>query len=148
MSFNADLIGKTYDEVRLEVTADGVASFARAIGEHNPAFFNPDAARALGLAGQAAPPTILAWIQIVAVNEITSDPLIGASFDGIVHTEQAYNWVRPVVVGDKLSTIPTIADIRAKGSLSFMDVHLDIRDGDGEHVVLSRSTLVEMGAGA
>ena len=144
MTFNADLIGKHYSEVRLDVTADGVASFSRAIGERNPVFLDADAAEALGLAGQAAPPTILAWLQIVAVQEITSDPLIGASFDGIVHTEQAYDWARPVLVGDNLTTIPTIADIRTKGNLSFLDVHLDVRDGDGEHVVLSRSTLIEI----
>ncbi|MEX0990916.1 MAG: MaoC family dehydratase N-terminal domain-containing protein [Actinomycetota bacterium] len=147
MTFNADLIGKRYEEVRLSVTADAVTRFAHAVGEHNPVFLDATAAKEAGFPNQVAPPAIMALLQIVAVQEITADPAIGAGFDGIVHGEQEYEWERQVVVGDELSTIPTIGDIRSKGSVAFMDVQLDVTDASGEMVVRSKSTLVHFEGG-
>jgi len=147
VTFNADLIGKRYAEVRLSVTADAVTRFSRAVGEHNPVFLDAAAARVAGFPDQVAPPAIMALLQIVAVQEITADPAIGASFDGIVHGEQEYEWERQVVVGDELSTIPTIGDIRSKGSVAFMDVQLNVTDSSGEMVIRSKSTLVHFEGG-
>jgi acyl dehydratase len=147
VTFNAQLIGKHYAEVKLSVTPETVDSFVRAIGESNPIFLDPVAAQAAGYDQQLAPPTILARIQIVAVLEITADPEIGVEFDGIVHGEQNYVWTRPVEVGDELSTIPLITDIRSRGSVSFLDVELDVRDASGATVVVSRSTMVHLDGG-
>ncbi len=147
MTFNADLIGKRYAEVRLSVTSESVTRFSRAVGEHDPVFLDAAAAKAAGFPDQVAPPTIMALLQIVAVQEITADPSIGASFDGIVHGEQEYIWERQVVVGDELTTTPTIADIRSKGSVAFMDVQLDVTDASGALVVRSKSTLVHFDGG-
>jgi acyl dehydratase len=143
--FNPDLVGKRYPDVRLTLTRDMVTAFAEAIAERNPVFLDPAAAKQEGFPEQVAPPTILARLQIEAVREITSDPLVGAEFDGIVHSEQVYAWERPAVVGDELVTTPFIADVRAKGSISFMDVELDVLDAAGDLVVRSVSTLVEIG---
>lgn len=147
MTFNAQLIGKRYAEVTLSVTSETVDAFARSIGETNPIFCDPLAAKAAGYDDQLAPPTILARIQIVAVHEITADPEIGVDFDGIVHGEQNYTWTRPVQVGDELTTVPLITDIRSRGSVSFLDVELDVRDASGKTVVVSRSTMVSIEGG-
>ena len=144
MTFNAELVGKRYPEVRYTVTRQGVDRFNEAISEGAAVFTDPAAARDMGFAEQVGPPTIMAQLQIEAVREITADPEIGANFDGIVHGEQSYEWDRPILVGDELRTIPTITGIRSKGSISFMDIVLEVLDADGEQVVWSKSTLVSL----
>lgn len=144
MPFNAKLIGKRYGEVGLVVTREGVTRFSESIAEHGAVFLGPDAAIAEGFREQVAPPTIMARVQIESVREITADPEIGVGFDGIVHSEQVYEWNRPVFVGDVLRTIPLIDDIRTKGSMSFLDIVLPVLDASGEQVVWSKSTLVAL----
>lgn len=148
MTFNAELVGTRYPEVRFVVDETAVREFAAAIDEHAPIFLDAEAARAAGSPAQMAPPTILAHLQIVAVQEITSDPSVHVGFEGIVHAEQWYEWVRPVYVGDVLSTIPVIDAVRTRASVAFMDVRLDVHDAQGELVVRSGSTLLHLSGGA
>src|SRR6516165_3393281 len=63
MPLNHDLIGHTYEGSRtFEVSREHIQLFAEAIGDPNPAYVDPEAARALGYRDVVAPPTFLTTV--------------------------------------------------------------------------------------
>jgi acyl dehydratase len=142
---NTSLVGKEYAPLELAVEREHVTRFAEAIGEDAAVFLDADAARAAGYPEQLAPPTFVTTMQIMASAQAAADPELGLDYTRVVHGEQAYEYRRPVHVGDALTGVPRIAEIRAKGPLEFLVVESVIRDGDGEPVLVARTTLISRG---
>jgi acyl dehydratase len=145
---NTSLVGKEYAPLQLAVERDHVTRFAEAIGEDAAVFLDADAARAAGFPEQLAPPTFVTTMQIMASAQAAADPELGLDYTRVVHGSQAYEYHRPVHVGDALTAVPRIAEIRARGPLEFLVVESDVRDGDDQTVIVARTTLiVRTGAG-
>jgi len=142
---NQALKGKEYQQVSFTVERDRVLRFADAIGEDDPVFRDPDAARAAGYPEQVAPPTFVTVMQIMTSGQVVLDEDLGLNYMMVVHGEQEYDWRRPVVVGDVLSAVPRIADVYAKGPNEFLVIEAEIKDAAGEVVVVARSTLLSRG---
>jgi acyl dehydratase len=149
MPLNQSLKGKTYPELDFEVDRDRATQFALAVGEDDPRFTDPEAARAEGFPEQVAFPTFPTVLQILTSAQVVVDEELGLDYSRVVHGEQAFEWRRPIVVGDRLRVAPRIADIYAKGPNEFLVVEGDITDADGQLVCVMRSTLLSRGtAGA
>jgi acyl dehydratase len=147
MPLNQSLKGKEYQEVSFEVNRDEVVAFARAIGAEDPIHLDPEAAKAAGYPEQVAPPTFVTRMQIMTSGQVVLDQELGLDYMRVVHGEQAYEWRRPVVVGDVLSATPRIADIHSKNTNEFLVIEAEIRDASGQTVVVARSTLLSRGTG-
>ena len=145
MPLNEALKGKEYQEVEFTVERDRVLQFADAIGEDDPIYRDPEAAKAAGYDDQLAPPTFLTAMQIMTSGQVVMDQELGLNYALVVHGEQEYEWRRPVHVGDVLSATPRIADISTKGPNEFLVIEADIKDAAGETVVVARSTLLSRG---
>jgi acyl dehydratase len=144
---NQALKGKEYQEVSFPVVREQVLQFADAIGEDDPLFRDPEAARAAGHPEQLAPPTFVTKMQIMTSGQVVVDQELGLDYSRVVHGEQAYEWVRPVFVGDVLTAVPRIADIFAKKSNEYLVIEAEIRDAGGERVAVARTTLISRGTG-
>jgi len=142
---NQSLKGKEYQQVSFTVDRDRVLQFADAIGEDNPIFRDPEAARALGYPGQIAPPTFATVMQIMTSGQAVVDPELGLNYALVVHGEQEYEWHRPLLVGETLRATPRIADIYSRGPNEFLVIEAEIEDEAGNAVGLSRSTLLSRG---
>jgi acyl dehydratase len=145
MSLNQALEGKQYREVSFTVERDPVNQFCDAIGEDNPIYRDPEAARAAGYPEQLAPPTFVTVMQIMTSGQVVLDQELGLDYSRVVHGEQEYEWSRPVHVGDVLSTVPRLAGIRARGPNEFLVIESDITDQSGATVVVARTTLLSRG---
>jgi acyl dehydratase len=145
LPLNRSLKNTTYEPVTYTVDRDRVTAFADAIGERNPVFRDPEAARAEGYAEQVAPPTFVTVMNILISGQVVTDPELGLDYSQVVHGEMEYEWRRPVLVGETLTATPSIADIYARGSNEFLVVEAEIRDSAGETVVWSRSVLLSRG---
>jgi len=145
MPMNQSLKGKQYEPMSFEVTRDHVIRFADAIGEDRAIFRDADAAKGDGFAEEVTPPTFVTTMQIFASAQVVADQELGLDYSRVVHGEQAYEWHRAILVGDVLSAVPRIADIYAKGPNEFLVIEADIKDANGESVVLARSTLLSRG---
>jgi acyl dehydratase len=145
MSLNQALEGKQYREVSFTVERDRVNQFCDAIGEDNPIYRDPEAARAAGYPEQLAPPTFVTVMQIMTSGQVVLDQELGLDYSRVVHGEQEYEWSRPVHVGDVLSTVPRLAGIRARGPNEFLVIESDITDQSGATVVVARTTLLSRG---
>jgi len=147
MPLNQSIKGKEYPAVTVTVERDDVLLFADAIGEDNPLFRDPEAARRAGYPEQLAPPTFVTRMQILTSAQVVLDEELGLNYSMVVHGEQAYEWRRPVVVGDVLSAVPRIADIYAKKANEYLVIEAEIRDARGETVVVGRTILISRGTG-
>lgn len=105
-------------------------------------------ARAFGLAvlapeGLGVPPTFATAAEFAAFPAVIADPDLGLEYSRVVHGEQEYEWRRPFVAGESLAATSRIAAIREKRGAGFLTIETEIRDADGELVVLARATLIE-----
>jgi acyl dehydratase len=145
MPLNQSLKGKTYEEVDFEVERERATQFALAVGEDDPRFLDPEAARSEGFPDQVAFPTFPTVIQILTSAQVVLDEELGLDYTRVVHGEQEYDWKRPIVLGDRLRAQPRISDIYSKGPNEFLVIEAEIKDADGEVVCVGRSTLLSRG---
>src|SRR5205823_2478443 len=131
MPLNRSLQGKTYQPVSFTVERERVVAFADAIGEDAPIFRDPEAAKGAGYPEQVAPPTFVTAMQIMTSGQVVLDQELGLDYSRVVHGEQAYEWRRPVVVGDVLTATPRISDIYAKGPNEFLVIEAQVTDPSG-----------------
>jgi acyl dehydratase len=142
-SLDPAFIGRTYPPTEpYEVGREKIREFAAAIGDDNPAYRDPEAARALGHPDVIAPPTFPVVLSMEAGRQVLEDPALGLDLSRVVHGEQRFRYSRPVRAGDRLVAVITVDDIRSRAGSDFVTTRGDISTVDGEHVVTSVSTLI------
>ena len=91
MALDPRFIGRTYPPATVyEVGREKIREFANAIGDPNPAYRDPDAARALGHPDVIAPPTFAIVMTLAAADQVTHDPELGLDYSRVVHGEQRF----------------------------------------------------------
>lgn len=142
---NYALKGKVYEPVEFTVERDRVMEFDRAIGEEGAVFVDAAAAKEAGFDDQLAPPTFPTVMQIMTSGQVVVDQELGLNYMMVVHAGQEYEYRRPLRVGDRLTAVPRIADVYARGPHEYLVIEAEIRDASGETVVVARSTLLSRG---
>ena len=88
------------------------------------------------------PPTFAACFTVGRLGQVVEDPELGASWN-LVHGSQAYEYFRPVSVGDALLCTPTITDITDRRRMELLTLQIDCSDADsGEPVLTSRASII------
>jgi acyl dehydratase len=131
---NTDAIGKTYPPVAYAVGREKVREFASAVGEENPLYHDPEAARAAGYADVVAPPMFAVVYAGRAMAPAMFDPEVGIDFAHMVHGGQEFVWGPPVVAGDEITTEVEVKDIADRGGLQFFVFESRSTNQDGETV--------------
>lgn len=145
-------IGESVCSVQgLTVEAGKVAEFAAAVGDDNPVFRDPDVASRQGFERIPAPPTFTRTSMFpryrpTGVGRLGFD--LGFDIRYELHGEQAYEFARPVYVGDTLSGWTTLTDAyeregRQGGTMTFAVLETEYADEAGEPVVTERETVIE-----
>ncbi len=150
MPLNRDFIGRESPASdTFEVGREHIRRFAEAIGDLNPAYLDPAAARALGHPDVIAPPTFLTVLGFrFSAGGPMTDPALGLDYSRVVHGEQSYTLHRPVRAGDRLRSVQRIADIKDAGRNEVMVLVGEVTDADGGTVAMLRSTVVSRGTAA
>ncbi|MEU0466398.1 MULTISPECIES: MaoC family dehydratase N-terminal domain-containing protein [Amycolatopsis] len=149
MPLDPSFVGRTYPpDSTYEVGREKIREFATAIGDANPLYTDPEAARAAGYPDVIAPPTFLTVINLDAINAIANDPELGLDYSRMVHGDQAFGYTRPVHAGDRLRITTTVEDIMARAGNDFLTVRGEVVDADGQLVCTTRAQLVVRGEGA
>jgi acyl dehydratase len=129
------------------VGREKIREFARAIGATEPEYHDPEAARAIGYADVVAPPTFPTVVTMAANAQIVQDPGLGMDYTRVVHGDQRFSYVRPVVAGDALVCVSTVEDITQRGGHDFITTRADVTTEDGEPVLTAWMKLVQRGEG-
>lgn len=147
MALDPSFIGRSYPPTEpYEVGREKIREFATAIGDANPAYADPEAAKALGHSDVIAPPTFPFVITYRAAAQVIEDPELGLDFSRVVHGDQKFAYTRPVRAGDRLSVAVVIDNIKSLAGNDVLTVRGEVTDATGEHVVTSVMTLVARAA--
>jgi acyl dehydratase len=111
----AELTGRSYGPRPLPITPDRVSDFVELTGD--------DAARWV----LNAPPGFAA----AALFEVAPELLDEMSDHSVIHGEQSFTWHGPLVVGASLEVTGTVARIRQRGGVNYVDFDVMARDGGG-----------------
>ena len=148
MALDVSFIGRTYPPIEpYEVGREKIREFALAIGDHNPAYHDPDAAKALGHPDVIAPPTFPVIVGFLASRQLITDPALGVDYGRVVHGEQRFAYTRPVRAGDRLTAVLTVDNIRQVAGNDLLNTRAEISTTDGEPVVTVYTTTVVRGEG-
>ncbi|MDT7724067.1 MAG: hypothetical protein QOI21_643 [Actinomycetota bacterium] len=143
MALDQSFIGRSYPPTSTyEVSREKIREFADAIGDINPVYRDPEAARAAGHPDVIAPPTFITVVNIPAVNTVVADPALGLDYSRMVHGLQSFSYVRPVRAGDVLALTVTIDDIMDRAGNDFLTVRAEVNAADGELVCTTSAQLV------
>ncbi|MDX3094236.1 MaoC family dehydratase N-terminal domain-containing protein [Streptomyces sp. ME01-24h] len=143
MALDQSFVGRTYPPTApYEVGREKIREFAEAVGDPNPVYTDPEAAKALGHPDVIAPPTFPFVITYKASGQVVLDPELGLDYGRVVHGDQKFSYTRPVRAGDRLSVTVTIEAIKSLAGNDVIDVRGEVHDESGEHVVTALMKLV------
>ncbi|MEV7965693.1 MaoC family dehydratase N-terminal domain-containing protein [Sphaerisporangium sp. NPDC088356] len=149
MALNRDFVGRTYPaSTSYEVCRVKIREFAAAIGDHNPIYRDPEAAREAGHPDVVAPPTFPIVFSLSGAGEALADPELGLDFAMVVHGEQRFEYDRPIYAGDELLCTSTISEIRSVGRNELLTVTSEVSTVQGEPVCRTYNTIIERGGAA
>ena len=142
-----EMIGRRLSTASATATAEHVAAFARALGDENPLYLDPEAARRGPFGALVAPPTYpIAFMAEAMSGGMDTFLELGLDFTTLVHGEQEFEYARPIQVGETLTLTGRIADVYEKigssGTLDFVVLETEARDAAGQPVFFSRNTLI------
>ena len=127
---NPDSVGRTFEGANsVTVNQSDIDSFCSVIGEADTSI---------------APPTFSIRISLSQYESILTQPEIGVDWTRLVHGDQSFEIIRPIVAGDILNCSATIETLRVAAGNEIISVRSDLRNGS-ELVVSTRSTLVVRG---
>ena len=119
MPVSTAAVGKQYDPAVYAVGREKVREYAHAVGESDPLYLDPQAARAAGYADVVAPPMFAVVYSSPAIAPALFDPEVGMNFAMMVHGGQELEWGPVVVAGDEITTTASVKDITEGGGMGF-----------------------------
>jgi acyl dehydratase len=138
------VIGKEYPPFTVEVEKRWVRSFAEAIGETAPVYFDESAATSAGYRSLPAPPTF-PFAMIMERNQsfMILDEL-GIDKRRAMHAEQSFVYHTDLCAGDVITGRQKVIDVYDKknGALEFLVTEIRLENERGEHVCDLRTTVV------
>ena len=146
MALKTDLIGKEHTPVAYEVGREKIREYARAVGETNPIYLDPEAARAAGFSSVVAPPMFCVVYCGQAMGPALFDPEVGINFALMVHGGQEFVWGPLVVAGDEISTTVSVKSIDERVGNGFYVFESQSVNQDGETVCTGTWTNIVRGA--
>jgi len=136
-------VGFETTPTRVPIDAWRVKLFCQAIGEDDPAYWDPAAAAADGQVACPLPSTFLKAIEGEHFSSASLLQLLQVPLMGVLHAEQQFDYLAPVHVGDTVELKRRIDRIFDKkgGALEFIVVNTDYRV-DGRAVARSTQTIL------
>ena len=148
MALDRNQIGVVSEPRVVDVELGQLKFFAKATGETNPIYFDPEAARAAGHRAVPAPPTFCLSLHLAAPAQrgglLDKEHGLGVDMARMLHGEQHFAHHQPIYAGDRITVTTTTADIYEKkgGLLDFVVRETRVTNEAGEHVADLRGVLV------
>jgi len=135
MGMNPDMIGHVYPPSQpYLVTAEKISAFVKALGDTNPAYSD----------GTVAPPTFSIVVTMNAMDTAFHDPALRLDYSRLVHSDQKFEYLRPIRVGDELTVRASVEEIKPLGTNEIATFKTDVFSGS-ELVVTGWSKIVVRG---
>ena len=130
-------IGRSWEPFETEVEKGRLRTFAKAIGETDPVYFDETAAREAGYRGILAPPTFSFCFGFDDPDGMKHLADLGIPIPRMLHGEETIKTHRSICSGDRVRCTRRVADIYAKknGALEFVVFDTEVRDAATDQLV-------------
>ncbi|MFV2018810.1 FAS1-like dehydratase domain-containing protein [Micromonospora sp. LOL_023] len=146
MPIDPSLVGRSYPPASpYLVGREKIREFASAIGASDPIHHDPEAGRKAGYSDVVAPPTFPVVLSMASAGRVIDDPDLGMDYSRVVHGDQRFRHVRPVVAGDELVCSDVIEEIMSRGGHDFLTIRTEMTTLAGDPVVSVWMKLVVRG---
>ena len=138
-------VGRTFTPVTARVEPGRLRFFLDTLGERNPLYREPEAARGAGYTAQPVPPTYLFCLEMMdAPDPFEFVNALDIDLARVLHGEQRFDYHAPVVVGDTLTFRSRVADVTDKkgGAMTLIVVVTEVTNQAGVHVADTSRTIV------
>jgi acyl dehydratase len=143
---NPAIEGKIYPRTASYLVGrEKIREFAKAVFSKDPANLDLEAAKKQGYKDLIAPPTFAVVIQERSLTQVISDKEAALDFSRVVHGDQRFIHVRPIVSGDELTSELKVASVKQLAGNSMVSFETQIFDANQELVCTAISTLVVRG---
>ena len=133
MAANLEMIGFEYPTSDpLQVTVADIQKFCAAIGDKVPDFGKH----------VLAPPTFVISLVMQAMTYAMNDSKLNLNYSRVVHADQKFEHLRPIVAGDILTVRLNVADIKNRMGSDFVTFVARVSDAKDKLVSTSTSLLV------
>ena len=144
MAVDISLIGKKTKEYVIEIEKGHIRSFAEAIGDCSPLYYDEEYAKSTPFKGIIAPPTFATTFTMNKRSPLAD--VEGFELRRVLHGEQTFIHHRPVRPGDRYwvqSEVKSVYDREGKsGRMTFITVETVAKDVNNVPVVTGQSTIV------
>jgi acyl dehydratase len=146
---DVSLIGKQLGELSFPIDRSKLAELARSLFDDDPAYHDPEAARAAGFDGIPAPPTATVLIDHWDPDGIPGFVrALGLELERVLHGEVAWDYIAPLRAGDELTARRRVADVSRRegkrgGTMTLVAVETEFTNQRGELVVRRLDTIIE-----
>ena len=127
------------------VGREKIREFAKAVFSKDPANLDLEAAIKHGYKDLIAPPTFAVVIQERSLTQVITDKEAALDFSRVVHGDQRFIHVRPIVAGDELTSELKVASVKQLAGNSMVSFETQIFDTNRDLVCTAISTLVVRG---
>jgi acyl dehydratase len=143
---NPAIEGKIYPRTSSYLVGrEKIREFAKAVFSKDPANLDLEAAIKHGYKDLIAPPTFAVVIQERSLTQVIADKEAALDFSRVVHGDQRFIHVRPIVAGDELTSELKVASVKRLAGNSMVSFETQIFDSNQELVCTAISTLVVRG---
>ena len=133
MPISPDDVGRTYPTTDpYLVTAEKIRELATALGDTAPAYRGDD---------PIAPPTFAMVLASRAWEALFDDEQLGLQLEHMIHTDQSFNWIRPLHKGDEVTSTLRITSVRIRGNTDIIGIDVSLDHVNGEHLGNATSPL-------
>lgn len=142
------------DTVSFALERGKLAELARALGDPDPVWHDPAAARAAGFDDLPVLPTATVLTDHWRGDGALTHALrLGLSVETLLHGERSWEYVRPLRAGEELTATTAVIDRRTRegrrgGAMTLITLETRFEDADGRLVVRQQDTLIDRGAAA
>ena len=143
---NPAIEGKIYPRTSSYLVGrEKIREFAKAVFSSDSANLDLEAAKKQGYIDLIAPPTFAVVIQERSLTQVITDKEAALDFSRVVHGDQRFIHVRPIVAGDELTSELKVASVKQLAGNSMVSFETQIFDSNQDLVCTAISTLVVRG---
>jgi len=140
VAVDPSLVGRVYPPQPYEVSREKIREFADAIGDADPLYRDPKAAKERGYLNVIAPPTFAMLPVLRGFDQLVAE--LGVTYAQVIHVNQRFVHARPIRAGDQLLTTTTLESVRSAAGNVLLGIRCEIAAESGEPVCEATATLL------
>ncbi|MDH5656680.1 MAG: MaoC family dehydratase N-terminal domain-containing protein, partial [Spirochaetia bacterium] len=142
MDLSKDIIGHKLNPLPFTVERGKLREFCLAIGETNPIYTDPEAARSEGFRDTPVPPTFQTVFVFWGYPEIWNDmKSLGIDVERLLHMKEQYHYHHPVYPGDEITPEGSVEDVKT-GKMDMVTFHTVYKNQEGQTCIEARMSIV------